>query len=267
MTDPYDPWILRRRSVPEASIRLFCFPYAGAGTTLYASWPDHLLPSIEVCAVRLPGRECRQEEPAATRIVDLTEQICRGLIPWLDKPFAFFGHSFGALLAFEAVRQLRRNRLPAPSHLLLAARAAPHLPPLHPPLHQLDDHQFLDEVIAVYGGVPRQILAEPEFVRRFLPILRADFEAIETYHCAEEPPLQSPITVIGGRDDALEESHLAAWASQTDSRFSLRMVAGDHFFLQSNQTALLSLLKTELAAAGPPQVASVCSHSRGLVRP
>lgn len=229
----------------HVGLRLFCFPYAGAGAAIYSNWPNRFSHDIELCAVRLPGRESRRGEPAEVRLERLAWELCRGLTPWLDRPFAFYGHSFGALVAFETARQLRRDRQPAPRRVVVAARQAPHLPPLDPLFHPLGDAEFLDRVVRQYGGVPQQILDEPALVRQFLPTLRADFEAIETYQCSDELPLDVPITAVGGWQDRILEVHLQPWEVHTND-FTLHMIAGDHFFLQGNQRALLSLLEAEL---------------------
>jgi len=167
-------------------------------------------------------------------------------MPYLEVPFAFFGHSMGALASFETARQLRREHALLPVHLLVSGCRAPQLPSPYPPLHALPDPEFLKE-LRLLNGIPRQALEYPELIELMLPTLRADFAVYDTYTYSTEPPLECPISAFGGlQDGKVSRDCLAAWRDQTSTSFSLQMFPGDHFFLHTAQPLLLQTLYREL---------------------
>ncbi|WBB80650.1 beta-ketoacyl synthase N-terminal-like domain-containing protein [Micromonospora sp. WMMD882] len=243
--DPAD-WLVR--GVPDASarLRLFCLPYAGGNAALYRAWDDALPAGVQVCPIQLPGRDQRHREPAFTRMSELTRTLTDVLRPYLDQPYALFGHSMGALVAYETTRWLRRRGLPAPAHLYVSAARAPHLPDPEPPMHRLPEAKLVDRLRAM-GGTPEEMLADPETLAVYLPLLRADFAMVETRIHQTEPPLDVPLTVFGGdRDDKITTDQLAAWREQTVAAFDLTVLPGDHFFVQRERAALLAALAARL---------------------
>ncbi len=239
-----DRWIPFRKPDPQTRLRLFCFPYAGAGALIFRKWSDALPRDIEVCPIQLPGRGTRLKEPPFTKLSSLIEALTRALDPLLDKPFAFFGHSLGALIGFELARQIRRQYGVHPVRLFASAGRAPQIPHRALPIHTLPDNQFLAELRRL-NGTPRELLDHEELMEVMLPILRADFALYETYLYSTEPPLNCPISAFGGlQDRRVSASDLEAWRSQTSASFSLRMFPGDHFFLK--QPLLLQVLSQEL---------------------
>jgi len=243
-------WFLRLRRSTSPRLRLFCLPYAGGGSAIFRAWPEHLPAEIEVCPVRLPGREARLAESPFTGGPDLARALARALEPLLDVPFAVFGHSMGALAAFELVRELRRHAGALPVRLLVSGARAPHRPNPDPALHHLPDAEFLTEVRRRYDGIPGAVLENPELVQLLLPALRADFTLFETYVYAEEPPLACPVSCFGGLDDGrVSREDLEAWRRQTAGSFTLRMFPGDHFFLQTEEDSVRRAVSQELALA------------------
>jgi medium-chain acyl-[acyl-carrier-protein] hydrolase len=241
-----DSWIAYRKPRPQARLRLFCFPYAGGGALMYRTWADGLPADVEVCPIQLPGRGTRLLEPLVTQLSPLIQALAQALLPLLDKPFAFFGHSLGALVSFELARQLRREYGVQPVHLFVSASRAPQLPHQGPPVHTLPDGDFLAELRRL-NGTPKEVLEHEELMRIVLPVLRADFAVYETYRYATELPLDCPISTFGGlRDRTVSQSDLAAWREQTSGSFSPRMFPGDHFFLHTTQPLLLRVLSQEL---------------------
>jgi len=240
-------WLACHRPNPRARVRLFCLPYAGGGASTFRRWQEALPQTVEVCPVQIPGRETRFREPPFTRLADLAEALGDGLSDYLDLPFALFGHSMGALVAFELARQLRRECHQEPLHLFVSGCAAPHLPREdHQPIHDLPEPAFRRE-IARLNGTPAAVLENDELMQMMLPILRADFAVCETYTYAEGPPLTCPISAFGGlQDEAVDREELNAWRAQTTGPFRLRLVPGDHFFLHTAQPLLLPLLAREL---------------------
>jgi len=239
----FNDWIVRPKPNPAAHIRLFCFSYAGGGAVIFRMWPHDLDPDIEVCAVQLPGRESRFRETPFTNLSPLVQTLTQVLEPYLDKPFAFFGHSMGALICFELVAQLRSQSGLLPVQLFVSARRAPQIPDPLPPIHQLPENEFLTELRRRYNGIPEAVLQNPDLLQLMLPMLRADFAALETYVYSAPAPLQCPIAAFGGSHDVtVDRAQLEAWRIQTQSAFTLQMLPGDHFFLRRSQAILLQAI-------------------------
>lgn len=242
----FDSWIACRKPRPQARLRLFCFPYAGGGALIFRTWADGLPADVEVCPVQLPGRGTRLMEPLFTQLSPLIQALAQALLPLLDKPFAFFGHSLGALVSFELARQLRRQYGVQPVRLFVSASRAPQLPHRGLPIHTRSEGDFLAELRHL-NGTPREVLDHEELMQISLPVLRADFAVYETYVYPTEPPLNYPISAFGGlRDRTVSQSDLEAWREQTSVSFSLQMFPGDHFFLNTTQPLLLRVLSQEL---------------------
>jgi medium-chain acyl-[acyl-carrier-protein] hydrolase len=200
-----------------------------------------------VCPVQLPGRGSRFRERPFERIADLVGAAAAALDPLFDRSFALFGHSMGALVAFELARELRRRRGPSPALLLLAAHEAPHRPPPLPPFSHLPDDAFLEEVRLRYEGIPDEVLDEPELLELLLPVLRADISALENYVFAQEEPLDCPLSCFGGNEDRhLSLEDLEAWREQTSRPCQVRMLAGNHFFLETARGELLRAVAEDL---------------------
>jgi medium-chain acyl-[acyl-carrier-protein] hydrolase len=246
-------WFQCRKPNPRARLRLLCFPYAGGGVSVFRAWPDLLPAEIEVWAIQLPGHDGRLREPIPEDLQTLALAAADGLGPLLDTPFACFGHSMGALLAFEFARQLRRRGLAGPMQLFVSARRAPQLPRTDAPLHTLPEVPFIEMLRQRYNGIPAAILAEPELLQLFLPMLRADFKMIETYQYRDEAPLECPISVFGAaRDQWAVQADLAAWQMQTSSTFKMQIFPGGHFYLQTELPQLLAAVAEDLSVGAAP---------------
>ncbi len=242
-----DTWFQCRKPNPHARLRLLCFPYAGGGVSVFRVWPDLLPSEIEVWAIKLPGRDGRMHEPMPDDLQTLAVVMAGGLAPLLDIPFACFGHSMGALIAFELARALRRGGQMGPMRLFVSARRAPQLPRTDTALHTLPEEAFVEMLRQRYNGIPAALLAEPELLKLLLPMVRADFKMIETYQYREEDPLDCPIAAFGGTQDSLaRHDDLSAWQAQTRGSFKLQMFPGGHFYLQGALPQLLAAVVREL---------------------
>lgn len=242
-------WIARPRPNSQAGLRLFCFPYSGAGASVFYPWSDVLPATVEVYPVQFPGRETRLAEPPFTRLAPLVQAAAQALLPYLDRPFAFFGHSLGALVSFELVRHLRRQRGPGPVHLFVSGHDAPQIPDCNPPIHNLPEPEFVEKLRRL-NGMSEEVLENAELMQLLLPILRADFAVCETYRYEADRPLDCPISAFGGLQDAyVSRENLEAWRAQTDNSFSLRLFPGDHFYLNTDRSLLLRVLARELASS------------------
>ena len=242
-TDRWFPWF---RPKAGAKVRLFCFPYAGGGASVYRGWGECLPGLVEVCPVQLPGRETRFREPPFARLPLLVEALASALRPYLDRPFAFFGPSLGALVAFELARRLHRETGMQPVCLFVSGCGAAQTRSRETSTHKLPAAEFREELRRL-DGTPPEVLENDELMDLLLPTLRADFALCETYAYSPGPPLDCPVSALGGLgDDTVSPQDLDAWREQTTGPFRLRMLAGNHFFLQTNQRLLLQAVAQEL---------------------
>lgn len=242
-----DSWVTVPKPLPQADLRLFCFPYAGANTIIFRRWLDKFPANIEICPIELPGRGSKIKLAPLNRLEPIVETLALHIQPYLDKSFAFFGHSMGGLLSFELTRLLYKKYGISPVHLFISARCAPQIPESKPPIHALPESDFIAE-LRNYNGTPNAVLENQELMELFLPMLRADFAVLETYTYDNAPPLECPISVFGGlQDNLVTVEELSAWQKQTNKYFSLNMFPGDHFFINNSHSLLvekiLELLK------------------------
>lgn len=197
-----------------------------------------------------PGRGSRLRERPFTNLNELVAAAEPALRPFMDRPFAFYGHSMGAIVAYELARRLREEGRPGPLHLFVSGRRAPQLPETDDLTYDLPDPEFIEELRRL-KGTPPEVLDNNELLHLVLPLLRADFAAIQTYKYEEGRPLACPITVVGGlMDEEVTREHLAGWREVTTGNFSLHMVPGDHFFVHTSQDILLEILALHLARLG-----------------
>ena len=213
---------------------------------VYRNWHTFLPESIGVYAAQLPGRGDRLTEPPFLDLPVLIDPLAEAIKPYLDKPFAFFGHSMGALIAFELARKLRSEYGVEPAHLFVSGRRAPHLPDSEPVTYNLEEAEFIEELRRL-NGTPREMLENPELMQLMGPALRADFRVCQTYVYTDGPRLRCPITVFGGLKDAdVTRENLQPWRDHTGGSFMLRLLPGDHFFLHSSCAILLRMIVQEL---------------------
>lgn len=252
------PWLIVPNPVMRPDLRLFCFPHAGGGATFFQNWAEGVHPTVEVCAVQLPGRETRLAEPPMTNVEAVAALLVSELLPRPDAPSAFYGHSMGALVAFETARQLRRRGGRQPVHLFVSGRPAPHIFHRDQCIRTLPDAEFVREVAFRYNGIPDAIFREPELLRLITPLLRADIAMVETYHFAAEPALEVPISAFSGMEDpSVEFEEIESWREHTRAAFRLELIPGGHFFPQTNRGMLLASIMRDLAGVLKPMAGAV----------
>jgi medium-chain acyl-[acyl-carrier-protein] hydrolase len=237
-------WFVKRPD-PAARLRLFCFPYAGLGASIYRSWAGALGTSVDVLAVQLPGRETRQFETPYRRMSDAADAAVAALTPCLDVPFVLVGHSMGGALVFEIASRLRDQA--GLQRVFVSARRAPHLSDPLPPVCHLSDPEFVTAIQRRYAGIPQEVLDSPDLLELLLPRLRADFELLETYRSDSPRPLPCPLSVFGGvADTTVKRAELEAWEAYSGGQFRLRMFDGGHLFLQAQRDALVAAVAEDL---------------------
>ncbi|MCE9603944.1 MAG: putative thioesterase [Planctomycetia bacterium] len=242
---------LQRSPTPDAQGRLFCFAYAGGSAGVFRGWLQSFS-NVEIVAMQLPGRENRHRDKLLVDMDDVAAEVAASMQGLMDLPFAFFGYSLGSLIAFETARLLRRSGRAMPKRLIVAASPAPqHEHARKPPIHLLSDADLIAEMRR-FKGTPDAVFAHRELLNLLLPVIRADFELLETYRCRDDAPLAVPISALGGVDDVEVAPYaLADWSEQTSAGFSMRFLPGDHFFLKTAQDQLLGILAQELQSAFP----------------
>lgn len=235
-------WISGRRSRPRAKVRLACFPHAGGGASSFYSWRDVMPEWVEVLPIQLPGREERVAEAPVDDFPTLISAVHREIGPVLEPPFALFGHSLGALLAFELARSFSEagNRLPLV--LFVSSHRAPHLRSQRKDIHKLGTPSLV-RALRRLGTIPSEVLDHPELRDLLLPALRADFRCFETYRYLPGPPLPVPIVATGGASDTLvTASAITPWKEHSSALTTVRFFPGDHFYLNENREEVVEMI-------------------------
>ncbi|MBA9004772.1 MULTISPECIES: thioesterase II family protein [Thermomonospora] len=240
-------WFRCADSRPWASLRLFCFPHAGGSAVAYRSWAKEIAPAIEVHAVQYPGRADRLTEPLIDDLHRLARLIAGALAPMMDRPTALFGHSMGAIVAYETARLLEERGAP-PLHLFASGARPPHRRDVDEEGRVGDaDDDTLVEALTHLGGSDAEVLADPELRDFVLPYVRNDFRLIENYERRPGPNPSVPVTaVIGDHDPHVNEERAREWADATEGTFALKVFEGDHFYLVPRQSELLREIQRTL---------------------
>ncbi|GAA1369356.1 thioesterase II family protein [Catellatospora chokoriensis] len=246
MTQPVG--VLRCRNLhPDPAIRLFCLPWAGSGALGYASWRLPAELAAEVWTVQLPGREDRAGEPPLRTIPAMVETLRAAADPLLDRPFAFFGHSMGALLAFELARTLRGTGGPVPAHLFLSGMRSPDLPSWRPAASTLDDESLLCRLNEM-AGPSGSALRDRDLLLWLAPMMRADFEACETYRYQPEPPLDIPTSLLAAADDTeVRVDEVSEWRRHSKAAGPVLIFEGGHLYLLDHREQVLDQVAGELS--------------------
>lgn len=240
------PWIVRRTTQP-GRMRLYCFAHAGGSASAYAAWQNLLGPHIEVCALQLPGRGTRIAEAPQRMLQPLVDELAQVIASEPAMPFALFGHSLGALMAFDVAQALRRHQLPLPRHLIVSGCRAPSLAREPKRLHLLPDDQFI-AALHGYNGTPAEVLANAELMALVMPMLRADFALVDDFRYRPRPALPVPLTVLAGRGDAPSTlDGIEAWAAESTDFRGVHWFDGDHFFVNSAAAAVTGAVGQALA--------------------
>jgi surfactin synthase thioesterase subunit len=228
-------------------MRLICFSYAGGSGAVYLRWQPSLPPAVEIVGIQLPGRGSRLAETPYRSMSMLVAELAAEIAALDDLPFAFFGHSLGALIAFEVARYQQQRELTIPRRLIVSGCDAPRFRSPVRNLHELEGEAFI-EALAQYNGTPPELLAHKELMSLVAPAIRADFFMATTYDYRPGPLLPMPVTVLAGRDDAdLNLGEVGSWKLETSGPCDVHWFDGDHFFLNTSQDEVLALIGRSLA--------------------
>jgi surfactin synthase thioesterase subunit len=238
-------WIRRYHPSRASTARLVCFPHAGGSASYYHPISARFSPVVDVIALQYPGRQDRRQEPCITDIAVLADEITEQLLCLSEKPTVFFGHSMGAILAFEVAWRLEYKGSHAPLRVIASGRSAPAII-RREKVHQRDDAGIVAEIRLLNGSDPA-LLDDEEILRIALPAIRGDYQAIESYSCVPGRMLNCPITVLTGDSDprtTIEEAE--AWRLHTKGHFRIKVFSGGHFYLSNRASAVNAEIATDL---------------------
>ena len=239
-------WIVGGADREDAAVRLFCFAHAGGGSALFRGWDKLLSPEVDVCPVVLPGRESRIREMPFNRMEQLVGPLYEALREHVDRPFAFFGHSMGAAVAWEMARKFSAGPSGGPIILFVSGRRAPHLPTRRRLFSDLSDEQLMAE-LGKLNGTPTEVMGQRNLLKLFLPGLRADFELNERHTPLPGPELSCPVSALcGDADPEVDPDEIAAWRNATAGGFTQRVFGGDHFYLKGPRPEVLQAVQEDL---------------------
>ncbi len=251
----------------QGQIRLVCFPFAGGAASTFRFWKDYTPENIELFAAQLPGREFRRKEQCLTHIDDVVKHLLPEIKTLADKPLVFFGYSMGGLVAYELVKAMYQAGLKTPVKMIFAGRGEPIAVVQEKKIYHFSDADFIRH-IASFGGTPDTVLNETNIMQYFLPILKADFQVLDTYET--QPPfiLNCPIhAYVGNRDTMVSVERVECWRHYTNAEFSMEVEQGGHFFMNDQRErfvprvikqveAAFSLITSEVEKSNTPQTPS-----------
>lgn len=226
-------------------IQLFCFPYAGSSAVIYGGWKHHLAPALSLRMVELPGRGKRYREPLIDAVPELVEDLYLQIQNELtESPYAFFGHSLGAILVFELAHKIAKQDKPLPEHIFFSGQNAPHQRDNYKIDHELEDSKFIGEIVKL-GGTSKEVFQNAELSRLFLPVIRNDIKAANRYRYLEKAKLDVNATVLYGEDDPLGTMY-QEWSNHIGKKCALRSFEGGHFFIQENKERIIEYINETL---------------------
>lgn len=239
-------WFITFKQQKNAYMRIFCFHYGGGSASIFRKWSKDILEEAELVAIQLPGREERFSEPLVNNISQVIDNLILNFKQYSDKPFILFGHSIGALIAFEFARILEKRKLVQTKHLIVSGTKAPQIPLKKQPIHNLPKAQFITE-LKKYNGIPDYIIEDDELISTFIPTIRADFSISETYNYLSAKLLSCPITALGGlNDNSFDSKDLIKWQKQTSNSFTHKFLPGDHFFINTSYKEVINIINQAL---------------------
>ncbi len=242
--------VVSRRPVADPAMRIFLMHHAGGSHLLFRSWQALFRPDWEVCMVEAPGRGRLADRPLCHSVTAIVDVLLDEMPLWLDRPYAFFGHSMGALVGYELALALHERGMPLPAWIGLSARGAPRADGGvvdHAPRHRMPAPQLREALIAM-GGTPRAVLEDPDLWPIVEAVLRADLEVVDTWRPRlDAPVLPVPISVFCGDSDVvLPPAAMAGWAERTDRFLGSHVLPGGHFYFQPDPAPVIERITADL---------------------
>ncbi|MFC6881622.1 MULTISPECIES: thioesterase II family protein [Actinomadura] len=265
MTQPstdFEAWIRRYHQAPSSGVRLVCFPHAGGSASFFFPVSARLSPAVDVAAVQYPGRQDRRAEANIGTIPEMADAVLPAVRALADRPLAFFGHSMGAVLAYEVARRLERDGAEPLARLYVSGRRAPSRHRSEH-VHELDDAGLVAELQRL-SGTDSSLLGDPEARDMILPAVRSDYHAVETYRHVPGAALRCPVVaLVGDRDPQVTRDEALAWAEHSSGPFDLRVFPGGHFYLVEHGPRVIQALADDLAAVRVPSGAGGVAGGAG----
>lgn len=233
------------RIVKMKKLKLFCLPYAGGSSGIYAKWSRRLDNVVEIIPVELSGRGRRFSEPLYNSLDEAVEDIYKIIEKRIvsSERYAIFGHSLGGLIAYELAQRIRLEGKPQPVHIFFSGTRPPHIKSDTDNTYALSDEEFKNKLTEL-GGTPEEILGNQELLDVFLPILRADFKINDTYeYTGNKEQLNCGFSVLGGITDNIKQEELAEWRDHTTGRCDIFMLDGGHFFINSHTDEVIRIVE------------------------
>jgi surfactin synthase thioesterase subunit len=240
------PVLVHKKDRPDARVRLICFTFAGSSAQIFYGWNDHVPEWLAVSGFEMPGHGSRLAEAPIDAHGAAAVEIADALEPYLDRPYALFGHCLGAALAYEATRVLSERGKPQPVRLFSSGARGPHLGIPIADVESMEDDEFIEHMHKAYSA-PIEFLRHPEMRPLFLPMVRADARMTQNYRYTPGPKVSYPVTAVAGETDPdVHGDHLTAWREHTSAGVTTRIYPGNHFFFLESAPRLLADLAAEL---------------------
>lgn len=245
------PWIRRYSPVANARARLLCLPHAGGSASFYLPFTRELGPELDALTVQYPGRQDRRHEPCVDSITGLADALVDEVLPWADRPLAIFGHSMGAMIAFELALRLEQKGTQSLVLFASGRRAPSRLRDNPAPVHLRDEQGMIAELRAL-SGTDVRVFEDEELLRMALPAIRGDYKAAETYRYVPGPRLAAPVHALVGTDDPkVTVDEVRAWADHTDGGFEMDTHPGGHFYLTAQMASVAATVSRKISALLP----------------
>lgn len=227
-------------------MKLFCLPFAGGSSISYRAMYNHLDKSIQPLFLEIPGHGSRAREPLLAEMTDIVDtcfaSFCREK---RDEPYAIYGHSMGAVIGYLLTRRILEHRFSPPEHLFFSGRQGPAVPDTTIGRHLLPKDQFF-AMLKEFNGSPKEVLQNTELMEYFEPILRADFQACESFCYRELPPLPVPITIMYGEQEPYRHEAYAGWQRETSHDLQIHSFPGGHFFIFEHFARIAEIISHNL---------------------
>ena len=234
-------WIAHHNNTDKSSYNLFCFPYTGGSASYFAPWVNELPENVGLAPILYPMRETRFTEPLMGSIEGMAEALVEDSIELFRRPFAFYGHCSGAVIAYETAVILKKKYGLAPLLFTAASAPSPRKTPVNPAVMEMSDSELAEYAVKL-GMLERDLASNEEFMAYYFPIFKADFLMIFSYDTKKTEKLDCPVIAITGKEDAFADKEgIKDWSSYTDD-IEVIEAEGEHFFGNAGRAAAIKAM-------------------------